>query len=481
MKFYIVLIFILSSISFSSSEEWKLIKKQGFYRTTDVIIKDIDNDKIDEIIISHFSPSGKFVDFYKIVNAELKLIDKIAVPYRTVFFDVGEIKNDGFSYIVFLAGDGLYHRRIGNGNKKFEFNPNIYSEIVVPQPELLKSVKMIIDLDGNGTNELVIENIRAIEIFETAKFTKIQAIDLKTNLEFSMVPGQYYPYYIFYTLPFILITDLDGDSKKEIITKFPNSINIYFQDDITSWHLKKSIPIPKDNGYFLSDSFLKFSFPVITDIDNDNKKEVVVSSAILDMPRIRFEAIGDVYALSNGSYNQNKNKRISVKGIPLNLPYFFNISDSKYKDFILPVIPFNLFSVFVLFSGDGSLNVPFIHFKQNQDSFDLKKGVKLFEIPFRVENVPSFIEELPFDYFKDKEFPDFYYFSHNFKQKTAEIICYNFDKNKKSYSQKIIQTLSIPTYTTQLPATLRLGYFSKNQKKDVLFTIHDSFYLLTRK
>ncbi|HPO48940.1 MAG TPA: hypothetical protein PLO89_01315, partial [Spirochaetota bacterium] len=303
MKFFLLFIFFFFLFS-AFSDEWKVSKSDDFLRITDSKIKDLDQDGIDEIIASYFGFRGKFILVYKVINNELILLDEIKVPKNTIFFDAGDFDNDGDSDILFLTSEGLYFRKIENlfikksdinitsqtfikqikNNKKtnndnFTFVKNIFSEIVVPQPELLKSVNLIIDLDGNKLNELVIENVRSIEIFETENFTLIDKINLETVLEFSMVPGQFYPQYIFYTLPIILVDDLDNDNKKEIVTKFPRSINIYSLSQEGKYENKKTINMNEDNVYFLSNSFVKFSFPVISDTDNDNIKEIVISSA----------------------------------------------------------------------------------------------------------------------------------------------------------------------------------------------------------
>ena len=110
----------------------------------------------------------------------------------------------------------------------------------------------------------------------------------------------------------------------------------------------------------------------------------------------------------------------------------------------------------------------------------MKKGKKLFEIPFRIENISSFVEELPFDDFKKGEFPDFYYFLHNHKQKTADITHYYYDNQKKSYQNINITTLSLKNYTPELPTTLKLGNFSLHIKKDILFITHRNLYLISR-
>lgn len=480
---FIILIFCFGVSIFS--DNWKLSESKEYLRITDCIIEDIDNDGIDEIIISSFSYSGKFVDVYKSVEGELKQIDSIEVPYYTVFFDVGDIDNNGKHDIVFLTSEGLLYRDIVFDMRKrsniFKKAMNVNSEIMVPQPELLTDVNMVMDIDGDGKNELIIENIRAIEIYETANFTKLTSIPLKTVLEYALIPGQFYPHYIFYTLPIIQVKDLDNDKKMEIITKFPSSINIYGQKSLKKWEVKNRMYVGRDNVYFLSNAYIKFAFPVITDIDNDNIKEIVVSSANLNLPRLKFEAIGEVYYFKEKEFVINNNKRIEVKGIPLNLPYFYNISDDKYKDFILPMVPFNLISVFGLLSGAGSLKVPFLYFKQNKDTIDTKRPVKLFEISVRLENITSFVEELPLDQFETGEFPDFYYFAHDFKKKSVNIIHYFYNNDKGKYYSNVAKTISISNYRPDLPATMKLGKFSNHKKKDVLYFTHKNLYLLTRK
>ncbi|HOJ64313.1 MAG TPA: hypothetical protein PLE45_07815 [Spirochaetota bacterium] len=483
MKKYLFFFFILFPIIIYS-EEWIFLKSKDYLRITDSFVRDLDNDGIDEIIIASFTYSGKRVDIYKIVKNDLVLVDEIDVPKRTIFYDVGDIDNNKIMDIAFLASDGLYYKSINltkeNQKLKLNYIPNIFSEIVVPQPELLKSVPMIIDLNGDGFNELIIENVRSIEIFDTKNFTKVAAIDLETILEFALIPGQFYPHYIFYTLPIIQIKDLDNDNKKEIITKFPRSINIFgINKGLDNWQLKRKIYIGKDNVYFLSNSFVKFSFPVITDIDNDGIKEIIISSANLDMPRIRFEAVGDVYYFSKWNFNINESKQIVIKGIPLNLPYFFNISNDKYKDFICPSIPFNLLTIFTILSGRGNVNVPFMYYQQDKDKFDIKNAKKLFEIPFRIEHITSFVEELPFDQYKENFFPDFYYFLFNPKEKTVDIIYYYYDKNK--YQSETVKVLSVPDYSSELPGCLKLGKFRNSSKKDVLFVIHKNFFVVKRK
>lgn len=487
------------------SAQWKVSKSNTYKRITDCIIRDIDNDNIDEIIISSYSYTGKYVDVYKVNQGELVLIDKLKVPQDTIFFDAGDVDNDKIFDIVFLTSNGLYYSNIkkqmpeksnkkinyGPGNyynqnynndfidqRKFNIIPHVKSELVVPQPELLTSVPMVIDLDGDSKNELVIENIRSIEIYETENFKRLSSIKLKTILEFSLIPGQFYPHYIFYTLPIILVIDIDNDNKKEIITKFPRSMNIYSQKGLNNWILKKRINVSQDNVYFLSDSFVKFSFPVIEDIDNDNIKELIISSANLNMPRLRFEAVGDIYYFNKKNISEHKNKQIIVKGIPLNLPVFYNISSNQQKDLICPAIPFNIITIFSILSGQGNIKVPFLYYPQENNAFDTKKPKKIFEIPFRIENIMSFVEELPFDQAEKGQFPDFYYFEHDLKNKKAKIHHYYYDEKK--YYTDLINELDIPSYTPALPANLKLGSFSKNKKKDVIFLIHKYFYILSR-
>lgn len=484
-----IIILILATLSFtvtfqSFSEDWSLLKSGDYTRITNSIVRDLDGDGIDEVIISQFTQKeGKFVEIHKIENTKIVLLDKISVPEYTIFFDVGDLDNDGATEILFLTSDGVYYRPLNISTKKIHFTLKkidyIKSEIVVTQPEILTSVDMIIDLDGDNKNELIFANIRNIEIYETNNFSLIDKIPIHTFLEFALIPGQFYPHYIYYTLPIILVTDIDADNIKEIIAKFPRSINVFSYVN-KDWKLKLKVDMAKDNVYFLSNSFVKFTFPIITDMDSDNIKEIVVSSANLDMPRIRFEAIGDLYFMDKGNFSINKNKQIVIKGIPINLPYFLNVGDDKYKDFIIPSVPFNLVSIFQLLSGGGGIDVPFTFYEQTEERFENRKGKKLFDIPFRIENMMSFIEELPFDQYKDRSYPDFYYFLHDKKNKTVDILYYTYVESKLRYSSEVIKNFDIPGYRADLPANLKLGKFSKNQKKDVLFIIHKTFYILKR-
>jgi hypothetical protein len=485
LKRSILLVFIFFAFILKIyPDNWKVSSTNDYLRITDCIVRDIDKDSLDEIIISYFSYEGKYVDVFRVNNGNLKLSDRIKVPYYTVFFDIGDIDNDGVSDIVFLTSQGLYYRPVFNylsqAKDELKLISWVRSEIAVPQPELLKDVHMVMDLNGDGRNEFIMENIRAIEIYETANFKKLASIDLQTILEYALIPGQFYPHYIFYTLPIIQIKDLDNDKKMEIITKFPSSINIYAQKSLSEWQVKNRLYIASDNVYFLSDAYIKFAFPVIEDIDNDKIKEIVISSANLDLPALRFEAIGNVYYFNKNNFTINRNKQILVKGIPLNLPYFFSISDPKYKDFILPVIPFNLISVFELFSGSGNVKVPFLYFKQNSNTFDINHPRKLFEIPVKVENITSFVEELSLDQPNTGEFPDFYYFTHNHNKKTVDIMRYFYNKEKDRYETEISKTLDIPKYRTEMPATLKIGHFTKNKKKDVVFITHSNLFMVTR-
>ena len=479
LKTSLIIFFFINSLLIINTQSWKVSKSKNYHRITDCIIEDIDNDKIDEIIISYYEYEGKFVDIYKVKNGNLNLIDNIKVPYYTVFFDIGDIDNNGKIDILFLASDGIYYREIPSNNKLIHIE-SVKSEIVVPQPELLTDVNMIIDLNGDGKNELIIENIRKIEIYETKKFTLLASIDLETILEYALIPGQFYPHLIFYTLPIILIEDLNNDNKKEIITKFPTAIYIFSQNNLNSWKMSNKFYIGSDNIYFLSNAYLKFAFPVIADIDNDKINEIVVSSANLNMPKLKFEAIGDVYYLTKNNFKLNKNKKIIVKGIPLNLPKFYNISNNKYKDFIIPAIPFNLISVFGLLSGSGSMKVPFLLYTQDNEKFNIKKPEKLFEISVRIENITSFIEEVPLDQFQPGAYPDFYYFIHNFEDKSVDINYYYYNDKNGKYNSETINTLSIPGYRSELPATLKLGHLSKNIRKDVIYMTHMNLFILTR-
>jgi hypothetical protein len=237
-KFYVFIFFYILFYNLAiSSFDINLSKSKNYDRITDCLLRDIDFDGIDEIIISSYNSidNSKVIDVYKIINNNLAIINSIPVPYYTVFFDIGDVNNDGKYEVVFLTSEGLYYKDISNPISEFTIIPQVKSEIVVPQPELLKDVNMVIDLDGNHINELVVENIRAIEIYETKSFKKIASINLETVLEYALIPGQFYPHLIFYTLPIILIKDLDNDGKKEIITKFPTSINIYAQKSLSNW------------------------------------------------------------------------------------------------------------------------------------------------------------------------------------------------------------------------------------------------------
>ena len=479
MKNIFAIFIVISAIFSIYSEEWKISKSGDYVRISDIIIKDLDGDGIDEIAISYYNYSEKNVDIYKTNNGELKLIDKISAPPRAIYFDVGDLNNDKKANVVFLASDGLYFKTIGE-NKKLTHIPSIFSEIVVAQPQLLKSVNLIMDLDNDKKNELVIQNIRAIEIYETTNFSKLASISLETFLEFSMVPGQFYPQYIFYTFPMTFITDIDGDGKKEIITKFPTAINIYGQQSLNKWYRKSVIKIAKDNIYFLINSFVKFTFPVISDINNDKKKEIIVSSAHLDIPRLRFEALGDIYFERKGNYVNDTTKQIVVKGVPLNLPVFLNISSKEYKDFVMPVIPFNIFTIFSILSGSGSIDVPFLYYQQTSSGFDTKKSRKLFDIPFKMENIVAFIEELPLDHYKDGEFPYFYYFSNNKKERTIDIIQYSYDIKKNGYKDEVIIKLDYVANQGET-SVLKLGNFSKTKEKEIAYITSHNIFLITRK
>lgn len=481
-----IYLFVLFLITLTAqAEDWQIDKSRNFHRITDSIVRDINNDGRDEIIISSFEGYAKFIDVYMVRKGKLVQLDKIRVPRNTIFFDAGDIDNDRICDIVFLTPDGLYYHNIStvykeySSQKNFKLIPHIRSEIVVPQPELLTNAPMVIDLDGNGTNELIVENIRAIEIYETGTFSKTASLNLETILEFSIIPGEFYPHYIFYTLPIILVTDMNNDGRKEIITKFPKSMNIYSHTDLTKWYLMDRIYVGKDNVYFLSDSFVKFSFPVIDDLDSDMVKEMIISTANLDIPKIRFEAVGDIYYFDKYHIKKYENP-IVLKGIPMNLPAFFAISDKKNKDLICPALPFNLYSIFSILSGHGDIKVPFLYLVQEEKGEFKIKDKKLFEIPFKIENIMSFVEELPFDQYQEGHFPDFYYFRHDIKNKKVDIDFYYYDESKRSYKDTTISRLDVPTYTPELPANLKTGYFTGGKRKDILFIIHTNFFIISR-
>lgn len=484
------LLLLLLSLSIFASDltdrvdpEWQYVKSKKYLRITDCIIRDIDDDKRDEVVIASFSFSGKTVDVYDVNNNSLQLIVSFSVPQDTIFYDIGDIDNDSFYDIAMLTPQGLYYHSIAR-NRGLVTNYNIIkhikSEIVAPQPELLTSVPMIVDFNNDGKNELVVENVRSIEIYRTADFKMLSSINLETVLEFSIIPGEFYPHYIFYTLPIILIKDIDNDGNKEILTKFPRNMNIFSHNGkMTDWKHARKIKVDKDNVYFLSDSFVKFSFPVIEDIDNNGMSEIIISTANLDMPRIRFEAEGDIYHLDK-RFNNEKRHKITIKGIPVNLPAFFNISDPVYKDLICPVVPFNLVSIFSIISGSGGIKVPFYHYKQTVEGYS-SKADKIFSIEFRIENVMSFVEELPLDQYEAGKLPDFYYFSHNQPNKQSYIEYYYHNENRNRYENDIIATLNTEDYKPYLPATLKIGNFTSHKRKDVVFILHSSFYILTRK
>ncbi len=483
MKQTVFVTLLLYSLQLIYCDDWQLAEFGSYQRITNTIIRDINNDGLDEIIIASFSNSGKKVDVYSMKDKSLILTDSFKVPFATIFFDAGDIDNDSQCDMVFLSSNGLYYRTIsftGFKSDTYSHKPGIKSEIVVPQPEILSDVCMISDLDGDGQNELIIENVRAIEIYETKTLSKISSINLETFLEFSMIPGQFYPHYIFYTLPIIHITDLDGDGKKEIITKFPKTMNIFARNSKGKWVLNNIIQISKDNIYFLSNSFIKFSFPIIDDINQDSIKEIIISTANLDMPKIQFEAVGDIYYLDKGTFSIQSNEKIVIKGIPLSLPYFFYINESDSKELICPVIPFNLISIFGILNGSGDIRVPFYSYKQTNGVFH-KTPKKLFTISFKIENVTSLVEEIPFDQYEKGVYPDFYYFTPNEKKKIAEIEYYSYSKEKRDYATQTIQTINLENYTSELPASLKIAYLSGNRKKDVVFILHDRFYIITRK
>ena len=109
---------ILSSLIFImthqllNSDSWIVSKTKNYSRITDSIIEDIDFDQNEEIIISYYGHGKKGIDIYKVIDGKLVLLDSETVPYYTVFFDVGDIDNDGKIDILFLASDGIYYRNI---------------------------------------------------------------------------------------------------------------------------------------------------------------------------------------------------------------------------------------------------------------------------------------------------------------------------------------------------------------------------------
>ena len=66
------------------------------------------------------------------------------------------------------------------------------------------------------------------------------------------------------------------------------------------------------------------------------------------------------------------------------------------------------------------------------------------------------------------------------KKKFAEIEYYSYSTEKRDYATKTIQTINLENYTSELPASLKIAYLSGNRKKDVVFILHDRFYIITR-
>jgi hypothetical protein len=242
-------------------------------------IGDIDNDGIDEIIIGTNSPpwngdnfDGPFPDIYNIPDYSLATVwaingDSTLVPGWPVITQqniesspaLGDIDGDGEIEVV--VGTGLFDGYV-NGRQVYAWNADGSLVAGWPRPtnDNMPSSPAIADLDGNGTQDVIIGCGKDAQPFCRTLYA--------WSGNGSNLPG--FPMSTPFAYPFPpIVANVDGDSSLEIVlTSLETDVVSVVQHNGSSGNVDTS---RKTNSIILN-------APLVHDVDGDGLLETVIAS-----------------------------------------------------------------------------------------------------------------------------------------------------------------------------------------------------------
>ncbi len=244
-------------------------------------IGDIDNDGINEIIIGTNSPpwngdayDGPFPDIYNIPDYSLATVwaingDSTLVPGWPVITQqniesspaLGDIDGDGELEVV--VGTGLFDGYV-NGHQVYAWNADgsLVSGWPRPTADKMPSSPAIADLDGNGTQDVIIGCGKGAAPFcRTLYAWNGSGINL---------PG--FPMNTPFTYPYPpVVADVDGDNKLEIVlTSLETDVVSVIQHNGSNG---SSIDTSRKTSSII------LNVPLVHDLDGDGFLETIIASA----------------------------------------------------------------------------------------------------------------------------------------------------------------------------------------------------------
>ncbi|MBK8905047.1 MAG: VCBS repeat-containing protein [Anaerolineaceae bacterium] len=242
-------------------------------------IGDIDNDGIDEIIIGTNSPpwngdafNGPFPDIYNIPDYTLATVwaingDSTLVPGWPVITQqniesspaLGDIDGDGELEVI--VGTGLFDGYV-NGHQVYAWNADgsLVSGWPRPTADKMPSSPAIADLDGNGTQDVIIGCGKAAPPFCRTLYA--------WNGSGNNLPG--FPMNTPFAYPYPpVVADVDGDNNLEIVLTS-------LETDVVS--------VVQHNGSSSVDTSRKtnsiiLNTPLVHDLDGDGSLETAIASS----------------------------------------------------------------------------------------------------------------------------------------------------------------------------------------------------------
>ena len=316
-------------------------------RCQDVLEYDIDGNGFLDIIITSINTKNDdrekmlFIYFQNGKNGFSKGTDqRIVLPSKATALVFGNFLGTKATTLAFMAEDGLYYYQLNGGRLNNEPFKLLHTEtfLDMPSKDDFSIWLYPTDLDGNGLDDIIIPTSAGYKVYmqtTPGKFGKVSYIKLPLTMYAFKVYTEAAFIDIEKGLGRLVVADINGDGKKDLVTIQKDTLLYFYQDKdgffnappqrVTLGALYEAPKTNQANMWFVS----------FHDINSDGKADLVLSRVGGEIGLMASLKTKVMIFLGDGSGRfRNPDSILDMDGVSIE-PEIIDINNDGYKDLVV--------------------------------------------------------------------------------------------------------------------------------------------------
>jgi hypothetical protein len=370
--FFIVGLFLIVPTALPAASRFQRFDFKLKGEVIDVIMEDLNDDKLDEAIVIHIdkskTPPGRYLTIYFQDQGGFDLNRKIewTIPKSVAAVDVGDVLPDKGRELVFITERGISAASIAGGQ-------------VGPLKEMLKAQSVVAiaynmsvpyynfvrDYTGDGLDDMLICGFydailarREVDgSFSQNRLNFRPGMDINAWDDQAMSSDQEHPTFrVSYSVPRVYSEDFNADGLLDLIVNNRNEVQVFLQNDDgfardPSEHFNIKVFKEEQAGRRGPNNHPNINF---SDLDGDGKTDIIANQLQGDLTNLKSRVI--LFWGKTGSYKTGRPDLELKPGKPSFSVIIRDVNKDKRLDLIMPMFDFSAWTAGkILVTGDVKL------------------------------------------------------------------------------------------------------------------------------